>query len=550
MAIPAAILANHHGCRASQDATRAHSMRAAVMQGIRDALKGTTTADPAIFTRLDQLVGSALLSEQEQHIGTLLRGLETAEAEARRATTDSLSARAMLERQQLVFPRLADAASRAEEQETHATALRHELEESERSRAAAEASQAALEKSKLESELTAKRQRLTAVEAEIESARTLYAAAMTAAAKAEGETLSLRQQLHDAQAAREETKSTAAAAAASIAAASAVDAASATAALHALQRALSEAEEAASESQERAEEARLMWEGASTAAARAEGSASAALAQLAEQNESYAVLLARHERMGAKLSELVEIERALGGEGREAAYKSKISRLKREVQTATEALQQAQLAHRVQLEQLAAAAAHAEQEARHQAEQRVAEAREEGARAARASGAAAASVARDALSEALNTGHVEARAREAEAKRAESDFRRLSSEVHHVYACICMYMMGMYIRLPPSLIGGAHAHAHARDAHARAHQVAVSHRRCTACARAAMRTRACLCLCTGAPLASPGRELRELAGRAAHAPCGHRAEVGCQGWRVTGGTRGALQADRAGDKPV
>ena len=157
----------------------------------------------------------------------------------------------------------------------------------------------------------------------------------------------------------------------------------------------------------------------------------AARAETAESLRAYEALKEKHERMGSKVAELVELEKAFGSGGREAALKERIGRLARDLERAQDAMQQQQAAHQAELARLSRASLEAERGLQLAAAQQVASAHEEGTKAALATNELAVNAVRDALNDALAVAQEEARRRQAEAESAESERRRLSTELLH-----------------------------------------------------------------------------------------------------------------------
>lgn len=140
--------------------------------------------------------------------------------------------------------------------------------------------------------------------------------AATAAARAEGECLSLRKQLHEARADSATSEAASATATAEAAAASETQRAE----VIELRGKLSEAEEAARVAELARAEALAEARAASAAADAARADADARRAALSEVER-------KHERMAAKVSELAALERVCGGNHRETALRERIREL-------------------------------------------------------------------------------------------------------------------------------------------------------------------------------------------------------------------------------
>ena len=119
--------------------------------------------------------------------------------------TELQSARQLIDRQQHLLPRLAEAAARAEDREAEAAELRQQLQQEVAARRESETQLAALADTHRRLEQSTadvnRRHRHDAAgyEGEIEAAKALLESAAVAASKAEGECLTLRAQLQQAQ---------------------------------------------------------------------------------------------------------------------------------------------------------------------------------------------------------------------------------------------------------------------------------------------------------------------------------------------------------------
>ena len=336
--------------------------------------------------------------------------------------TELQSARQLIDRQQHLLPRLAEAAARAEDREAEAAELRQQLQQEVAARRESETQLAALADTHRRLEQSTadvnRRHRHDAAgyEGEIEAAKALLESAAVAASKAEGECLTLRAQLQQAQsdAAANDSAAIAAKAEAEANAAALID----------LRAALREAEAAARE----AEAGRGEALAASTAASAA---AELARAEAAEAAEALRATSATHERMKAKVAELVELERVCGNGQREAKLRERVEQLTNELHGAHARLREMETIHRAELAEARQAVIDTERAAHAETHERIASAHEEGLRAAQQSNQAAISVAREALSEALAAAQSEARAREAEVTSFSSERRELQAEALH-----------------------------------------------------------------------------------------------------------------------
>ena len=218
------------------------------------------------------------------------------EAEILHLRSELQSARGLLDRQQLLLARLEPTAAHATEREDEAATLRQAVAQERSARQELERQligirEASLEgAAAIEAERQVRQREAATSAAELEAAKTLLDSAATAAARAEGECLTLRSALHDV---RGEASTREAALNAAISELGQRDAA-----IDELRTLLRVAEEKG----RTAEAARA--DSASVAAA----AAAAAEAATAEATESGAAVLAyreKHERMKAKVGELV-----------------------------------------------------------------------------------------------------------------------------------------------------------------------------------------------------------------------------------------------------